>query len=96
MDIIFTTIPFPCKTPSQNPLKQNGIAGRILECKHPGRGHGIHGHLKLLYFIFVLLKRYVKGIMDYNGHLIKFDRAFTGNNLRNFKFSDISGVILCR
>ena len=36
------------------------------------------------------------GIMDYNDHPIQFDRFFTGNHLRNFKFSDINGVILCR
>jgi hypothetical protein len=90
------TIPFPCKTPSQNPLKQKVVAGCILECKHPGRGHGIHSIRILLHFIFVRLKRYVMGIMDYNDHPIQFDRFFTGNHLRNFKFSDIDGVILCR
>ena len=67
MDIIFTTIPFPCKTPSQNPLKQNGIAGRILESNPLYWGPGI-----------------------------QFDRALIGNNLRNFKFSDINGVIPLR
>ncbi len=34
--------------------------------------------------------------MEDNDHSIQFDRAFVGNNLRNFKFSDINGVIPLR